>query len=567
MSGTAFFTRSKDVVGRFLQTAVVVDDRASFGPPTPAKPLQAKPTRGSTTKAPAEKEEAEPDEPALGDQAHDLDVGALIETFAGIGIVCAALKPSKGSEKLTETDRATQEADIVVLDWWTDGEDQKGDIAKKLLRKILETDTPSTGRTGDYSRRFRLVAIYTGENDLEKIAEEIQELLSDLSWTDEVSLEERTIRAWPVTVKVYGKPGALEAPGRIPAEELPDQLVDDFTEMTSGLLSNVALESLSTIRTNTHRILNRFHSGLDASYVSHRALSTPPQEAEEHTLPLVASEIESVLADDERIRRLVNLDALSEWLQDQQISGFGLDDATMGRALLELLEVGVEPLGHRLKYSDNRYQNERNGQFGTKTSAWSAWDKAVKSGWKKHGALTEFLAGTQDKDPAPARTIGSDEEFAMLTSLRAQYDAPPPTLRLGTIVRDEENRHWLCVQPLCDGVRIEGERAFPFLKLEQSDKKFDLVVPADSGEALGLKISYKLFEARLVHFQAGDKPCIEAARGEDETWNFVPSRTEGAFQFIADLKPAHANRIANDFGREISRVGLMESEWLRRHSK
>ena len=35
--------------------------------------------------------------------------------------------------------------------------------------------------------------------------------------------------------------------------------------------------------------------------------------------------------------------------------------------------------------------------------------------------------------------------------------------------------------------------------------------------------------------------------------------------WIAQLKPAHAQRIAEALGRELTRVGLDESEWLRRH--
>ncbi len=36
------------------------------------------------------------------------------------------------------------------------------------------------------------------------------------------------------------------------------------------------------------------------------------------------------------------------------------------------------------------------------------------------------------------------------------------------------------------------------------------------------------------------------------------------FQWILELKEAHAQRIVNNFAAQLSRVGLAESEWLRR---
>jgi hypothetical protein len=36
------------------------------------------------------------------------------------------------------------------------------------------------------------------------------------------------------------------------------------------------------------------------------------------------------------------------------------------------------------------------------------------------------------------------------------------------------------------------------------------------------------------------------------------------FEWLCDLKSNHAQRIVNDFSAYLSRVGLDESEWLRR---
>ena len=40
--------------------------------------------------------------------------------------------------------------------------------------------------------------------------------------------------------------------------------------------------------------------------------------------------------------------------------------------------------------------------------------------------------------------------------------------------------------------------------------------------------------------------------------------SEGMFvEWVAELKPLHAQRVASYLGSEVSRVGLVESEWLR----
>ena len=45
---------------------------------------------------------------------------------------------------------------------------------------------------------------------------------------------------------------------------------------------------------------------------------------------------------------------------------------------------------------------------------------------------------------------------------------------------------------------------------------------------------------------------------------FKASGTTSKYRWVADLKPEHAQRVANEYAYELSRVGLTESEWLRR---
>ncbi len=43
--------------------------------------------------------------------------------------------------------------------------------------------------------------------------------------------------------------------------------------------------------------------------------------------------------------------------------------------------------------------------------------------------------------------------------------------------------------------------------------------------------------------------------------------SKNAYKWVAQLKPKHAQQAVEQFARELSRVGLTESEWLRLKSK
>jgi hypothetical protein len=60
---------------------------------------------------------------------------------------------------------------------------------------------------------------------------------------------------------------------------------------------------------------------------------------------------------------------------------------------------------------------------------------------------------------------------------------------------------------------------------------------------------------------------IRAAK-ESSEWFFQAVDSERKkYRWIAELKTEHSQRVANDYSNQMSRVGLMESEWLRRWAK
>lgn len=564
-NNNAFSIRSRNVTARFLQSAVVVDDRAHLGPEPQARALVT-PGRGPRAKT---EEKSEPPQNDLEALTNALDAKQLIDSFAELGIVCAVLKPDLGLpdhefnehsdtiESLSiRTNNATKRADIVILDWNIPKETQRGENAKRLIRKILETDDLAP-RTDDHSRRLRLIAIYTGELDLQAITDDVSNLLQHLDIGEIRRSSPFRASAGSVTVAVYGKEkptiGGVDAERRLSESKLPERLRNEFSEMTAGLLSNTALEALSTIRTNTHRILSRFNPGVDAPYVAHRAMIQPPEEAEEHPVPLIASEIEGILAEDTKISQLVGLEAIKEWLDTVDIGSnylqveLQMSIEEFKNVFLSLLELG---LGKSTTGSDSLKWKELTDRLRNN-------DRTVA------GSITKLLSSSEPEGSE------RDMEFARLTSLRSQYDAPPPTLKLGAIVvktEGSDRRYWLCVQPVCDSVRIDSTRSFPFLKLIEkpadSTAPFDFVV-LDQGEHRRFRYSRRVFDMTLFKMRADKNTKSVTAHRNGDDWLFDGTENT-ALRWVADLKAEHAHRVVDEFVNGIKRVGLTESEWLRR---
>ena len=60
--------------------------------------------------------------------------------------------------------------------------------------------------------------------------------------------------------------------------------MNEFVEMTKGILSNVALEGLAALRDDVPRVLAKFDSSLDSAYLGHRILLPNPADAEDHVV-------------------------------------------------------------------------------------------------------------------------------------------------------------------------------------------------------------------------------------------------------------------------------------------
>ena len=149
-------------------------------------------------------------------------------------------------------------------------------------------------------------------------------------------------------------------------------------------------------------------------------------------------------------------------------------------------------------------------------------------------------------------------------------------LHLGCVVKKDDD-YYLCLQPACDSVRIPSKesienklddnsnkkqpvpKSFVFLKLEKSEDKVDFYIQ-NTSEIIGLYVIYNQVEN--FYFSGDNDGLVSLSReGFYETYSTEDASIK--FSFVCCLKPMFAQKIANNFAANISRVGIDQFEWLR----
>ena len=582
-SGTDFKQHSENVARRFLQTIVVVDDRAYFQPSElllkPTEPLKS-PSRPRFTGAPElapEREEefdigdeteeessremaapvierADTAEETSEDLAHVLDAKYLIESFAERGMVCAVLRPLEFEVEGLDRKvyRVAERSDIMMLDWVLH-EDTEG---KKVTELIVEMT-----RKASEQHRLRLIVIYTAELELVGIIEKVENSLKTAGISDVSKKDDFTIVSGPVRIVVYGKYNVSgtslgdELKKRlVPTDQIPDRVINEFAKMTGGLVSNVALSSLAAMRSNTHRILSKFNPDVDAPFLSHRAMLPRPEEASNLLVHLIGTEMTAVLEGNEvgkTAEESAGLDVIKAWIESNEASGYKFADRFGVKDSPNVL-VQLNTLLHK----------------GVGDAALQGNFKSFKNSPHKRN-LTEKLC------PSSKSASDLEHKFAVLTTLKSDYrsESNPPALFPGALLKetlsaDESEKsfkYWVCIQPMCDCVRIEVTRSFPLLELEQAadNGKFEIVLP-EGKSFVHMNVVYRPYRSRMEDFDPSTDSSMMVRGNFLADGIYFTAKNGTHYKWIGDLRFEQAQRIANKYAAELSRVGLNESEWLRR---
>ncbi len=506
-----FFEHSKSIVEDFLQTAVFLDDRATFiYEEKVAEVIDTTPFRG-IEKATEEPTEINPDDAIEEDTErteHLLDAKTIIDTFMNKGIVCSVLKCVEETydAQVTNYLKLLRKADMVVLDW--DLFRDNGDRVVFLLSKLLESETDL--------HPFRSIVIYTANN-----LESVKKKLSEKSITFPEDSYVSDVPSNYTSISIYSKPFSKEAieERTVDFSELVNKCIKDFTTSFHGIVPNVTMAAISEIRNNTHNLLSVLNKNLDIAYLSHRALLPYPEDAEKHIEEIIISEIESIIHEN-NIGKNAALNIIKEHphLLEKKYKGINFIDC---------LENGVETY-----ISTNKEKSDLK--------------KDIKKCFTKAWYESEEVAKN------------AEIKFVKLTTLQTKYTNEKNLLSLGLIIEQLDTQEkYLCLQPRCDSVRLIGDTEFILLLLDSSNDKFDLLCNDDEK----YKIKYNKEFRKTISFKICDS---EQAVIPNEDLYYEDSNSK-KYKYLAKLKPMQAQKISNEYGSYLSRVGLNESEYLRRN--
>ena len=496
-----FIKQSKEIANNFIQNIVFIDDKAYKNDIT-------------------------------NNAFSALDVSNV---FAQSGKICAIYAPKSISD-VNSYNTILNKADVVILDWYLDIKKEENQV------EDLDADVDNDEPRGEFTlelisdllsqnEKLKLIIVYTGETNLFDITDSIYQKIGQ---TDSCK-EDCVIRSLNSRILVRAKSQNSETQFKynkelkdkiVSYESLPTLIVEEFADMTNGLLSNFALSSISAIRNNTSRMLSVFSPQLDPAYLGHKILLENTSEAKGLLIKIFGEAISELL----ETTNIDTKDWIDNWIENRikdksiNINGVSIDKSR------ELLKD---------KYKEASKKDMSIGE-----------EKKLES-----HTIELFAYDGIDVNK-------SNVEFAILTHHKNIFHPAieAPILTLGTVIKSVD-RYYVCIQQRCDSVRIKEERRFLFLPLEERGE-YPLIV--NNGSKLFTNKSS--FAIKTMKFKPKEGATIIQASKKEDKYVFYSSYGE-TYEWVVDLKEMQAQRIVNNYCAQLSRVGLNESEWLRLQAK
>ena len=541
----------------FAQTMIVIDDEASQQDSETLihsrKGTLTNPTRKTSSDAGAVEPSDEQDQSENGLVQFPLNAKLLIENAMSSGLICSVLRPKEEDDLLDRVVNAAQVADIVCLDWeiHNDG----GNTASEIIKAIIRKDAEQNGR-------LRLIAIYTGEKKSDDIMNKIftaipAELIKDHKFKKtSLKIESRNGIRIVCLFKKNGIKlfGSRKRGNQVSEDLLPKRLQTEFAKLSEGLLSNVALATIASIRTSTHHVLSKFTGQMDGPFFHHRASIESPDDAEEYAVDIVLSELKDavdkhqVAADyagpeaiEKRIREMAGSAeklTLHHKNKKGEPSTFKMEVDCSVKMITDGLNTVLNQMNCPNLPSKKQFEKNLSTLFSNNMKV-------------AHRLMHQFAALTCVQAYPGSHFYRSGRLF--------------PKLGLGTIIQEKDKTCLMCLQASCDSVRIKGKRNFLFVPLDKEKCKPEYVVPiltkAGKSEFAGFSASSKSYcKARSIVFSTRSKTGTVNAEKTDGG-NFRFKDTKGnSYTWIADLKHQRALRTVQRLGQYMGRLGVDEFE-------
>jgi hypothetical protein len=533
MEGT-FTDFSREVVAGFLQTVVVLDDGAYLEPTEPTGEI-VEPDQSRSIPEEEGEGVAAAVKPHVSPNA--LDAQALITSFAERGLVCGVLVPWKDDPSTDATLQASRRADIVILDWQLGDEGEK---ATGLIQTLLEQDEARGGR-------LRMIVVYTAKPDLDPVRSAVADAVPALKVTD--GIEGSLALTGDHTRVVFIRKGKTSEISKAVSEgDLADRLINEFVQLGSGILSNVALGAIAAIRDETHKVLARFHPDLDAAFLTHRLLLVTPDDAEGYAVDLLTAEFQSIL------------------------NGRNLGRTHAGPEVIEAALTEISSGG-----AEYRLMTQKNSEDQSVVLTTDQLMTLIRKGPVGLGEIQGLNVGGAGslhqrvyllRGATMAAGLATHRQFSRVSAYARERTTVPPEwvarLDLGSVVK-KGDEYFLCIQPACDTLRLTEPTQFIFSALRRDEIAFDLVVRDAGGAEICLRLETKASKISVATFtpDPGTGTVLSKPQAEDYA---LEAASGEIFAWIADLRASTALRFAHRVANDLARIGIDEFEWQRRFS-
>lgn len=525
-----------NVPREFLSAAVLIDDELYWD--------QSKDDHAAEIVEPDEFDTAEADSEPSQAVSSKIDAEQVVDGFSELGLVCATYKWAPGHSTFPNS---SEKADLIILDWKLDDQEEIGTTAVSFLNGRLSRDLSGT-------RRLRYVVIYTDKPK----AGVIDKLQNELDVPDNVQI---VTDDDSVEIKEDGGPSLwrilYQSKKSVEEKKLAKAILRDFAGFLDGLLPRAVMSGVAELRNRTFEHLYRFNRTVDPAVAS-------------HLLAKRSSELEFPAASD----------AFSEYVIGLIVNDFS--DALYGSDLLRKTASSSEVKGRMSTSEGARLRLD-----GNEKDVSLAQLDALLHGQSFEAFLTTAgtVFGLNAKGKKKLTEGKSSIEFAEVDTLQnsalsnidqmSRYPrqlAGQFQLKSGVIVKvdgenDNPDRILVCVQPVCDAVRLATDddvsTRFPFIELEvvPATRKFTFVVKM-ADEYVYLLTRHKVSELTMASFFASKDSGDVRTRGEGNERHFVDA--DGVkYQWVSELKEIYAIELQNQLSHQASRIGSDKFEWLR----
>lgn len=488
-----------------------------------------------------------------------LDARAITDGFARIGVICGVYQPNFypaddfQNENFQTLLNVCKHADVFVLDWNL-FKDNASAVSQLLC--YLENEDAK----GRAPQPVRFCVIYTKAN-VPTVYTQVYKALNGNDPEDHPTNELYAIRKNNLTIVIYGQEVAschIDESQVVSPESLANRIVQDYTKTYEGILPALALRGIASIRENTKRILDKFPATMDPALALHGGLTVADHSVADDMTLLLADEIRAVLEDD-------GLEDTKLYpLLAEKVESFNPDVFNVLAADKELVDSDVTPEGLKSFIVDLL----RNIRIPASRPFLDYKDVDCNL---RH-VNKKLLSRLRD---LVVLTAGSEKyqagDLSKLFCQRTIYGANR-ILKFGTVVKQVgvSDVYYLCVMPLCDCGRLHKSKVnFPFWKLYNAAKHNEgkangIIVQGEDGQEKILCVKGKIKSNLSLHaFKANDVVRFVEKDRHFIIEELLPDGKTKDYEWIAELKPLHVQRMSEHVGREFSHVGLTESEWLR----